>query len=50
MVDLNDRASTKEWRKVVEGASEYWKALAEQYSIIVIPDFMDENSEEYKFI
>ena len=44
MVDLNDRASTKEWRKVVEGASVYWKTLAEQYSIIVVPDFMDENS------
>ena len=47
---LYSNLSTKDWKNVVEATSEIWKSLAEEYSIVIIPDFLDRDSEEYKFI
>lgn len=43
----NQVQSKDKWKEITIEAAGYWKQLAKEWEIIIIPDFMDRDSEEY---
>lgn len=41
-------AREKDWKRIVTDAAETWRQLAKEWEIIIIPNFMDQDSEKYK--
>lgn len=44
----NQVQSKDKWKEITIEAAGYWKQLAEEWEIIIIPDFIDRDSEEYE--
>jgi hypothetical protein len=43
----DERSAVRAWRDVVSEAANAWRSMAQSWSILRIPDFMDHRSPEY---
>jgi hypothetical protein len=48
LIIFNQSQSKYNWKEVILEAARYWNQIAVEWEIIIIPDFMDRNSEEYE--
>jgi len=41
-------SDSHDWEKIVQSAAQQWTMISDEWRLIIIPDFMDSDSEEYE--